>query len=361
MTGFAWLLPWLLAMLLAGPVARANDFELIKPSVVRIFSKGGEGRTQVGTGFVVQVEGETAFIVTASHVVEGDPAPQVEFYSARNKRYKAEIGRLEGDDPRGIAYLVVRDRLIAARRIAPLPFMAEGNLKGGDEVFLMGFGQGQGDWAIIRATVASIEGRNIRLDGRVEPGNSGGPVLHRGQVAGVVTQTRNNFGIASPAMVVNLTLKGWGVETALGSALKFDEVSKALEKRGAEQRDVETPRKEAPAPLPVPAPPVAALNLNGQFVGRSFSRGADGQQYVCDMATVFSHAGNQASANFQNNCGDYGVMQGVLTGNLYNGQLNSASVGYCQVSAQVQQGGAVMTGQFQCVGLTGSFSLSRVQ
>lgn len=356
MSRFVRMWSWLLAMALPGAPAWANDFEAIKPSVVRVFSKGGEGRAQVGTGFVVQVDGDTAFIVTASHVVEGDPAPQVEFFSARNKRIKAEIGRLEGDDPRGIAYLVVRDRLISARRIAALPFMAEGNLKGGDEVFLMGFGQGQGDWAVIRATVASIEGRNIRLDGRVEPGNSGGPVLRRGQVAGVVTQTRDNFGIASPAMVVNLTLKGWGVEAAISNSPKFDEVSKALEKRG-----VEPQRKETPSPAPLPAPPRATLNLNGQYVGRSFSRGADGQQYICDMATVFSHSGNQANANFQNNCGDYGTMQGLLSGTLYNGQLNSASVGYCQVTAQVQQEGAVMTGQFQCIGLTGSFSLSRVQ
>jgi hypothetical protein len=77
-------------------------------------------------------------------------------------------------------------------------------------VIAIGFGQGQGDWAVIRANVASIDGRDIKLDGRIEEGNSGGPILKGGQVVGLITGAQG-FGQATPAAFVELILRGWGV------------------------------------------------------------------------------------------------------------------------------------------------------
>lgn len=333
-------------------LSEASDFEAIKPSVVCIFSKGQDGPRRVGTGFIVQVEGDSAIIVTASHVVEGDGEPQLEFFNARNNRMKAQVGQREPDDPRGLAFLVVRDGLISSKKLKPLPFDLDDEVKSGTEVFLIGFGEGQGDWAVLRASVASQEGRDLRLDGRVEPGNSGGLVLRNGRVVGMVTQTLMNFGIAAPALLVNLTLKGWGVNVTRATA--------APANRDEPPISPAPPRRADPAPNPTPPRP-AVITLSGQYGGRSVSQAADGEQYFCDMAAVFSQAGTNVQATFQNTCGDYGNMQGMLAGALFNGQLNSVSVGYCEVAAQAQQGGAVLSGSFQCLGLYGTFTLARYQ
>ncbi len=340
----------LIAALVCGQTGFANDFEVLKRSVVKIRSKSPEGVAQIGTGFVVSVDDDTVYIVTASHVVEGDSSPQVEFFSARSKRVKAEVGQREGDDDRGLAYLIVRDENIAAKGVKALELKLNGKIESGQEVFVMGFGEGQGDWAVIRATIVSIVGRDIRLDGRVEAGNSGSPVIQNGQVVGVVTQVKQGFGIASPALIVNVTLQGWGIEAATATA--STELPKVLHK----QVKPDQPAANLPAPK-VPAPP--ALNLAGQYGGRSYSQAADGQQYTCDFAAVFTQAGAMANANFQNNCGDYGTIQGQITGNNYRAKLNSMSLGSCELAAEIQQGGNSLMGQFQCIGLVGRFSMSR--
>jgi Trypsin-like peptidase domain len=191
------------------PAAQAQDLEAAKASVVRVVSKDAGGLRRTGTGFVVRVEPDLVYIATASHVVERDPAPQVEFFARRNRLITAGIARTEGEDPRGIALLMVRGKENIPERLRALPFATEA-LSGGQDVIAIGFGQGQGDWAVIRANVASIDGRDIRLDGRIEEGNSGGPILKGGQVVGLITRTEA-FGHAAPAALVDLILRGWGV------------------------------------------------------------------------------------------------------------------------------------------------------
>lgn len=329
----------------------ANDFEAMKGSVVKIRSKPPDGVVQIGTGFVVSVDGDTAHIVTASHVVEGDPSPQVEFFFARGKRIKAEIGQREGDnDDRGLAYLIVRDKNIAAKGIKPLKMNLSRQLESGQEVFLMGFGEGQGDWAVIRATIVSMVGRDIRLDGRVDSGNSGSPIIQNGQVVGMVTQEKQGFGIGSPAVIVNLTLQGWGVKAAIAS-----EITDAPNASQNKTKPDQPAANSSPSNLSSPA----VIKLAGQYGGRSYSQAADGQQYQCEFAAVFTQTGTMANANFQNNCGDYGTIQGQIFGNSYRAKINSVSLGVCELAAEIQQGGSSLTGQFQCVGLAGGFSMSR--
>ena len=182
-----------------------------RASIVKIVSKE-DGIRRTGTGFVVQVEPDAVYIATASHVVKNDSAPQIEFLARRNRPVTAAIVRTEGDDLQsGIALLVVRGKENMPERLRPLPFATTDELKGGQEVIAIGFGLGQGDWAVIRANVASLDGRDIRLDGRIEEGNSGGPILKGYQVVGLITGTQG-YGHATPAMFVERILRGWGLE-----------------------------------------------------------------------------------------------------------------------------------------------------
>ena len=70
MTLIVSLIPW---------QASAQDEASLRVGVVKIMSTNREGMHITGTGFVVKVEGKSVYIVTAAHVVAGDPNPQVEF------------------------------------------------------------------------------------------------------------------------------------------------------------------------------------------------------------------------------------------------------------------------------------------
>ena len=48
---------------------------------------------KVGTGFVVRVDKDAAYIVTAAHVTEGDPNPTVTFFPLAQQPLAAQISR----------------------------------------------------------------------------------------------------------------------------------------------------------------------------------------------------------------------------------------------------------------------------
>jgi hypothetical protein len=137
----------------------------------------------------------------------------VEFFTARNRRVQAEVLRLEGGDPKGIALLAVRGKDKLPPRASALPFDLNAELEGGESVTTIGFGRGQGDWAVLRAQVISVDGRDLKLDGRIEEGNSGGPVLREGKVVGLIT-SQQGIGLATPVQFVSFVLKSWGIDVS---------------------------------------------------------------------------------------------------------------------------------------------------
>lgn len=210
---------WLALVLLAVVLpAWAQSIDRQKAGVVKLTSQV-EGTRSTGTGFIVRLEPDAAYILTASHVVEGDGQPQVEFFTRRNATVRAETVRLEGGDPRGLALLVVRGRDNLPAGIAALPIAQGEELSGGEAVTVIGFPQGGGSWAVLRANIVSREGRDLTLDGSIAEGNSGGPVLMGDSVVGVVTSVggAGKFGRAAPAALVRLVLDSWGVKLTQGT------------------------------------------------------------------------------------------------------------------------------------------------
>lgn len=202
----------LLLLALALP-AWAQSPDQQRASVVKVTAKV-EGKRKTGTGFLVRVEPEAAYILTAAHVVEGDNQPEVEFFTRRNVSVRAQTARIEGGDPRGLALLIVHGKANLPAGIAALPLATGGALGGGEPVTVIGFPQGGGPWAVVRATVTAREGRDLTLDGSIEEGNSGGPVLDAGSVVGVITTVQGRFARAVPASLARLVLEGWGVDLA---------------------------------------------------------------------------------------------------------------------------------------------------
>ena len=198
-------------LLLHSMGAHAQDIDALRAGVVKISSLA-EGKRKTGAGFIVKLEPGAAYVVTAAHVVEGDPAPQVEFFTRQNVSIKAEVRKIEGGDLQGLALLVVRGQENLPPGLLALKLGAAVQLKsGGDQVAAIGFPSGVASWGVLRVNVVSLEGRNIVLSKDLEEGNSGGPVIKDNQVVGLVMGLNQGFGLAVPASIVRTVLTNWGV------------------------------------------------------------------------------------------------------------------------------------------------------
>ncbi|MFZ0106994.1 MAG: Do family serine endopeptidase [Thiobacillus sp.] len=140
-----------------------------------------------GSGFVFSTRGDSAYILTNSHVVEDAERIRIKLHDGRE--YDAA---LQGTDPRSdVAVLRVE-----ARGLAPLKWGDSARLEVGEWVVAMGnpFGLSH----TLTTGVVSAKGRTslgindyedfIQTDAAINPGNSGGPLLNLdGEVVGMNT------------------------------------------------------------------------------------------------------------------------------------------------------------------------------
>jgi Tol biopolymer transport system component len=189
----------------------AQDIDTLKAGVVRIRAVS-EGASRSGTGFIVSLTPDTAYIVTASHVVAGDNAPQLEFFTRRNILISASVVGLEGSDPRGLALLLVKGKENLPPGLVALPLVETTNFRGGEKTIAIGFPRMAGPWSVINADVIAQSGRHIVFSGAIEEGSSGSALIQDGRVVGLVTDLGNPYGSAIPAATVQLFLQGFGVK-----------------------------------------------------------------------------------------------------------------------------------------------------
>jgi S1-C subfamily serine protease len=199
----------------------AETVMAIKAATVFVKVDAGQASGS-GTGFLIMKEGETAYLVTNHHVIKppirgGGPRVSVVFWSgtAREKVAQAEV--VASDSARDLAILKVT-------KMQELPeaidFSRDQALIETMPVYIFGFPFGdllttnKRNPAITvgKGTVSSIRQDErdqtaiIQLDGDVNPGNSGGPVVDaRGRLVGVavaaIRTTRIGFAIPREALV----------------------------------------------------------------------------------------------------------------------------------------------------------------
>lgn len=208
--GSKFLVTCILILSLATPVD-VLAVDGLKAGVVKISAKV-HGKTKIGTGFIVNLEPGVAYIVTASHVIEGAQRPDVAFYTQPHNLHKAKTIGLEGGDPRGLAALMVEGFIPSNVRVLKLDRSV--TVGSGEIVETIGFPQmGAIPWAVSSGSVAGMQGRSIVFSGAVDEGNSGGPLIKDGVVVGIITEVSNNFNYAQPIGAVESALTGWGVRT----------------------------------------------------------------------------------------------------------------------------------------------------
>lgn len=188
------------------------EAEQLQTGVVKIIAKSSGGSSKVGTGFIVRLEMGAAYIVTAAHVISGDPQPKVEFFTRRNLPIATEVLGLEGDDDvRGLALLLVRGSEKLPTGLKALHLAERIRFSGGEDILMIGFPRNAGPWAFVKGNISSRQGRDLYFSPAVDSGHSGGPILQNGKVVGVVAVAGQSSGRGLIARSVHDYVEGFGV------------------------------------------------------------------------------------------------------------------------------------------------------
>lgn len=209
--GFA--LAWLLVQAAAPPVQDSIPESKLKPlREATVYIRSGVGPDMgTGSGFLIRKVGEVGFVVTNAHVVSTLESEVIFFPGT--EREATLRGRLVGfDTNEDLAILRVEMKGLPA----PLDLAARPALRETAPVTILGFpygallqsGRRHPTATITLGTISSLTGNLsgdlgwIQLDGSVNPGNSGGPVVDRtGDLIGVtvamIRGTKISFAIPS--------------------------------------------------------------------------------------------------------------------------------------------------------------------
>jgi hypothetical protein len=315
----------------------AQDIAQVKKGVVKITAQV-EGKNRVGSGIIVKLDQDHAYIVTASHVIEGDQHPNIFFFSAPHRPFRARVLGLEGGNPAGLAALLVEGKIPADLQALNLDQTT--SVSGGESIMLIGFPRVEGSlWTVTTGTLSGRRGSALSFAGVADEGNSGGPVLFQGRVVGIVTEVGAKFNSAAPAVIARFALDGWGVRLP-------DE-----EKQSPTDRTREKPEQVA-------TPPTAQLQLTGKYQGL----GVTVMGGMVGLQTVYQQSGETVSGSYANNQGDFGAMQGRVHENVFEGRATSQAFQgvFCDFVSELTEGGKKIEGFLTCNnGNSGSFALQR--
>ena len=183
----------------------ADLTRLSRPSVVKIATRDG-----TGTGWIYDVQGRTAFILTNQHVVSGSPSRVQVSFDDGKPSVSGTI--LKTDATLDLAVV----EICCHSDYRALQLAADSDIEVGADVVAFGFPDRGGVTDSLSVSVGIIstydyvERENrwvVQTDAAVNPGNSGGPILNAdGKVVGVVT-----FGITESRDGRDLDNLGFGV------------------------------------------------------------------------------------------------------------------------------------------------------
>jgi hypothetical protein len=188
----------------------AQGSDDLKRGVVKITARGEGQQPKVGTGVIVRVDNDALYIVTAAHVIEGDPQPTVAFFPIPQQSLVAQVVGIQGGDQHGLAALRVARPIPDG--VVALPLDLTTKVVGGEALTFIGFPRTLPAWTVSTGSLSGMNGPILAFQALVEEGHSGGPLLLNGQVIGIVSDTRGRLGYAVPASILAVALRGWRIE-----------------------------------------------------------------------------------------------------------------------------------------------------
>ncbi|WP_051344057.1 S1C family serine protease [Alicyclobacillus herbarius] len=180
-----------------------------------------EQESDIGTGVLIEKDGNTAYLVTNNHVVEG--GSKVSLVLQSGKHISAQV---VGTDPyTDLAVLKTSASNFAG--VEPLPLANSDNIQVGEPVVAIGTPMGLDFADSVTSGIVSAKSREmpvqepesqqtldyqsvIQTDAAINPGNSGGPLLNiEGQIIGItsskIAETGvEGMGFAIPANLVKV-------------------------------------------------------------------------------------------------------------------------------------------------------------
>ncbi len=211
-----WKLICFIVVLVFASTTFAQNLDAIKAGVVKITTKTG----QVGTGFIVRVEPERLYIITAAHVIAGDLQPSISFFS--KDLISIGTGPIQGavlpgaqvnDDLRGLAVVIIQGKEQRPANISGLIFESSSQLvSAGKQALVIGHPGGGGDWTVVKRDISNRIVHDISLDPGMASRFSGGPILVDGKVVGMVMTNRGEFGLGVTHKSLLNYLDGIGIE-----------------------------------------------------------------------------------------------------------------------------------------------------
>ena len=223
------------------------------PAVVRINTNTGSG-----SGVIAQTLGNTGYVVTNHHVVQG--ANRVQVTAKDGPTYQAEV--LGEDAVRDLAVLK-----ICCDSFQSASFGDVGGLEPGMDVMVIGYPRDiPGSATITRGIVSAIrfnttlQSQVIQTDAATNPGNSGGPIVSLGgEVLGIMTfkyMDAEGLGFAVPSDAVLQQLPVlWATEQPLPSVPSLVSITKSDPGEDELTRRIEEAIQELiPTPAPTPSP-----------------------------------------------------------------------------------------------------------
>jgi S1-C subfamily serine protease len=148
----------------------------------------------LGSGFVAWQDGGATYLVTAHHVIEGQPSSSVTIV----RKGGSWAGTIEAVDPKNdLAVIRINGKPAGAEPLWQ-QVGGRGRPKAGDELILIGSPFGlQG--TVTTGVVSRVTRKEIQTDAAANPGNSGGPAIDKqGRIVGVLVSG------VSPAFGQNL-------------------------------------------------------------------------------------------------------------------------------------------------------------
>ncbi len=162
------------------PPTPADLVRRVEDGVVRV-TAGRKG----GSGFIFDTEGNTAFVVTAHHVIEDEDAIDVLVENSRT--YKATLLGYDSDEDVAVM------SICCSSTFQVLSWDSGASAEMGDQVVAVGYPRGSS--TMVTATIGQMKNdwvadvvANIAHNAPLNPGNSGGPLFStKGEVLGINT------------------------------------------------------------------------------------------------------------------------------------------------------------------------------
>ncbi|MCX6627144.1 MAG: trypsin-like peptidase domain-containing protein [Candidatus Solibacter sp.] len=211
----------LISFVAAGLAFAQPEAGELNRGIVKITAHKPDGTAETGAGLIVAVDGDTAIVVTAHHVIAEAKAIEVVLFAKQYAEFPAKPFRRFHEDLDLGLLTVALPHDVAAHLEQPFPVADSGDLREGDKLIIVGHPRNL-EWQS-SMNVNTVSGLSEGEDSRrfrftktaLAQGNSGGGVFKDdGSLLGLATKLSPEYAVAVKVDALLFVLRQeWGIAT----------------------------------------------------------------------------------------------------------------------------------------------------